>query len=543
MPLLVGDGKTGEDITQNIKTIKVIPLRLHGKNIPKVLEVRGEVYMTKKGFEKLNEDAQKQGKKIFANPRNAAAGSVRQLDSKITATRPLSMYCYEIGDTSEKNFEGSIADTHEKVLTRLHSFGLPVIPFVKIVTGVNDCLKYYEKMLEERDKLPYEIDGLVYKVNKNSLQKELGFVSRAPRWAIAHKFPAAEEVTKINSVDFQVGRTGALTPVARLKPVRVAGALVSNATLHNMDEISRKDIRIGDTVILRRAGDVIPEVVSIVKDKRQSNTEKIELPQVCPVCKSKVICAEGEAVARCTGGLYCSAQRKEAIKHFASRRAMDIDGLGDKIVDQLVQSELVDHVDDLYKLSLDDLSSLVRMGGKSAQNLLDALEKSKQTTLPKFLYALGIREVGEATARNLAMHFNAIDAIKKASEETLQNVGDVGPVVAEYVYIFFREEHNLKIIDSLLKQKIHWPPIEDGDKKAKSLDGEIIVLTGGLDAISRDEAKDILQNLGAHVSGSVSIKTTLVIAGVDPGSKFTKAKELGIKIIDEKQFLNLIGRT
>jgi DNA ligase (NAD+) len=530
-----GDGSVGENVTQNVKTIKSVPLRLRN-DYPKTLEVRGEVFISKAGFEALNVMARKKEEKEFANPRNAAAGSLRQLNSKITASRPLSLYCYEVGKVTE----GALADTHSGILKQLQHFGLPVVPETAVVKDGKGCWQYYEKMGVKRDSLPYDIDGVVYKVNRNDLQKKLGFVSRAPRWAVAHKFPAQEEITVIKAVEFQVGRTGALTPVARLEPVTVGGAIVSNATLHNVGEIERKDIRVGDTVIIRRAGDVIPEVVSVIKERRPKNTKTIVLPNKCPVCGSAIVSPEGEAIARCSGGLYCSAQRKEAIKHFASRKAMDIDGLGDKLVEQLVIVGLIDHVDDLYKLKLEQLAGLERMAEKSAQNLLEALEDSKSTTLPKFLYALGIREVGETTARNLALHFGSLDALGEVDEETLLGVADVGPVVAKQIYTFFRQPHNLQVIDSLLKAGIYWPAISVKPKLSHPLTGKTVVLTGALGSLTREEAKEKLLELGAKVSGSVSKKTDLVVAGEDAGSKLNKALELGVKVIDEKEFLEMV---
>ncbi|OGT21184.1 MAG: DNA ligase (NAD(+)) LigA [Gammaproteobacteria bacterium RIFCSPHIGHO2_02_FULL_42_13] len=528
-----GDGFTGENVTQNIKTIKKIPLKLKVKDYPKILEVRGEVYMPKKGFEELNARARKTGDKIFANPRNAAAGSLRQLDSNITATRPLDFYAYEVGDRTH------LADLHSEILDQLKQWGLPIIEKTAIVKDVKGCLDYYHNIGKQRDQLPYDIDGVVYKVNDHGLQKRLGFVSRAPRFAIAHKFPAQEEMTQIEAVEFQVGRTGALTPVARLTPVNVGGVVVSNATLHNMDEITRKDVQIGDMVFVRRAGDVIPEVVSVIKDKRPKNTHKIILPKTCPICGSRVLLPEGESIARCTGGLYCSAQRKEAIKHFASRKALDIEGLGDKLVDQLVELKLIEHVGDLYHLNVDELAAIDRMGKKSAENLLSALEKSKQTNFARFLYALGIREVGEATAHLLANHFKTLDALKAADAETLLIIHDVGPVAAEHVVNFFKESHNLTIIDELLKAGVSWPKVV-GPKQSTAFAGKTVVLTGTLQSMSRDEAKDKLRALGAHVAGSVSKKTDLVIAGTDPGSKFDNAQKLGVKVIEEDEFILLL---
>ena len=525
-----GDGETGEDVTENVKTIRMVPLKLHGHDFPRVLDVRGEIFMSKKGFEKLNDEAQKKGEKIFANPRNAAAGSLRQLDSHITAKRPLEIYCYGVGVVEGEK----LPVKHSEILKWLAKLGLRVNPLIKVVQGVEGCLNYYKHIGKERDKLPYEIDGVVYKVNSIAEQEKLGFVTRAPRWAIAHKFPAEEVNTKIEAVEFQVGRTGALTPVARLKPVHVRGVTVSNATLHNMDEIERKDIHIGDTVIVRRAGDVIPEVVGVVKERRPKDVKKIILPKHCPICHSEIEHIEDEAVARCTGGLFCPAQRKETIKHFAARRAMDIEGLGDKLVEQLVDTNLISSVADLYDLKLNQLEDLERMGEKSAQNLLDQLEKSKSTTLPRFLFALGIREVGEATAKQLAMHFKRLPNIQSATVEALQGVQDIGPVVAMHIANFFHEPHNRKIINKLIAAGVHWPEIKEN--KNLPLAGSTFVLTGTLNRLSRDEAKEKLEKLGAKVAGSVSNKTTYVVVGVDPGSKYDKAKTLGIKILDEDEF-------
>ncbi len=532
-----GDGQTGENVTQNIKTIYMIPLRLQG-DYPKLLEVRGEVYMPKAGFNALNRQAEAKGEKIFANPRNAAAGSLRQLDSKITASRPLSFFSYDIGVISES----VKMTTHFEVLERLKAWGLPVNDKITLACNIEDCLKYYMKLLSQRDHLDYEIDGVVYKVNDLSLQERLGFVSRAPRWAIAHKFPAQEVITTLNDVEFQVGRTGALTPVARLTPVNVGGVMVSNATLHNMDEIERKDIRIGDKVIVRRAGDVIPEVVCIVKNHRSHDSTAIKLPKKCPVCGSEVIRPEGEAAARCSGGLFCPAQRKEGIKHFASRKAMDIEGLGDKIVEQLVDEGLIEHVDDLYHLTFEQVASLDRMGEKSAENLLNALEKSKETTLPRFLFSLGIREVGEATARHLAYYFETLEVLENATIESLLEVNDIGPVVAKNIQSFFRQKSNVKVIKGLLQAGIHWPAIKKPSKKEQPLKDKTFVITGTLTSFSRDEAKEKLQALGAKVSGSVSQITDYVIAGESPGSKLNKAEKLGVKVLDEKTFLKLIEK-
>lgn len=530
-----GDGRAGENITQNIKTIKSIPLHLQGK-VPEVLEVRGEVFMPKAGFEKLNERQKNKGEKLFANPRNAAAGSLRQLNSKITATRHLDFFAYSHGEISEEQFFVS----HHDMLGKFKILGLPVNPESKTVSDIEACLKYYSALLAKREKLPYEIDGVVYKIDDFAFQDQLGFVSRAPRWAIAHKFPAQEELSEILMVEFQVGRTGALTPVARLKPTFVGGATVSNATLHNMDEIERKDVRIGDVVVIRRAGDVIPEVVSSLKEKRPKNAKKIVLPAHCPVCGSDIVRIEGEAAARCEGGLYCAAQRKEAIKHFASRKALDVEGLGDKLVEQLVDESLVEHVDGIFKLTVEQLSNIDRMAEKSANNLLKSLEKSKSTTFPRFLYALGVREVGEATARNLAMHFGSLGKLRQATEEELLQVNDVGPVVAKHILAFFHQPHNLEVIASLQQSGVRWDDVEINATEAQPLAGYTYVLTGALQQFSRDEVKAALQALGAKVSSSVSAKTTAVIAGSDAGAKLAKAEALGIKILSETDLLSLL---
>ncbi len=525
-----GDGERGEDVTQNIKTIKTVPLRLRGTQIPQVLEVRGEVIMTKKSFEQLNIQAAKKGEKLLANPRNAAAGSLRQLNPRITASRPLEFFAYGLGSV-----EGvTTPDKHYDILQWLKHLGLRVNSLVEVATGKEDCLKYYKRIGNKRAALPYEIDGVVYKVNDIELQKKLGFVTRAPRFAIAHKFPAEETTTVIEDVEFNVGRTGAVTPIARLKPVHVSGVTVSNATLHNMDEIARKDIHIGDTVIVRRAGDVIPEVVSVVKP-RHAQVKKIYLPKYCPVCNSLVEQVEGEAVARCTGELICPAQQKEAIRHFASRRAMNIEGLGDKLVEQLVDTQLIHTIADIYDLTQSQIEELERMGTKSAQNLLEEIEKSKSTTLARFLYALGIREVGEATAKQLAISFKELPALLSATEEALQAVPDVGPVVATHIANFFGELHNRTVINKLLTAGIHWPEIKES--KTLPLAGKTFVLTGTLHQMTRDEAKEKLELLGAKVSGSVSSKTSYVVVGDDPGSKLDKAKELSVPVLDETEFL------
>jgi DNA ligase (NAD+) len=531
-----GDGATGEDVTHNVKTIGAIPLRLTGKGIPKRLEVRGEIYMPLKGFEALNQRQLENNAKTFANPRNAAAGSLRQLDSTITAERPLTMFCYGVGV-----MEGARpAKTHSATLEQLRGWGLRVSDEQAVVKGVKGCETYYEQLLARRDELDYEIDGIVYKVNRHDQQQTLGFVSRAPRWAIAHKFPAQEEMTKLLAIDIQVGRTGALTPVARLEPVAVGGVTVTNATLHNEDEIRRKDVRVGDVVIVRRAGDVIPEVVSSVKSKRKKGARQFKVPTKCPECGSEVVRVEGEAVARCSGGLFCPAQRKESIKHFASRRAMDIDGLGDKLVEQLVDAGMIQDVADLYTLSVEQLTTLERMGEKSATNLVAALEKSKATTLPRFIFSLGIREVGEATARNLAMHFGSLEKIIKATQEQLEEVPDVGPVVAKNIVAFDHQAHNREVIDKLIKAGVHWEDIECKPVGEQPLAGKTIVLTGAL-SMPRNEVKEVLQALGAKVSGSVSKKTAYVIAGSDAGSKLAKAQELGIPVLDENAVKKLLA--
>jgi len=532
-----GDGSTGENITQNIRTIHSIPLKLLGENIPDILEVRGEVFMPKAGFEKLNQTARDNDEKQFANPRNAAAGSLRQLDPKVTAKRPLAMYCYAVGRVDG----GAQLSTHSEMLDQLKQWGLPLCNERQTVNGVQGCLDYFKQMSELRDSLSYEIDGIVYKVNSIKLQKELGFVARAPRWAIAHKFPAQEEITRVNAIEFQVGRTGAITPVARLDPVFVGGVTVSNATLHNMDEVNRKDVRVGDQVIIRRAGDVIPEVVRVVPGSRRLKARKIQLPDVCPVCGSEIEQEEGEAIARCSGGLFCGAQRKESIKHFASRKAMDVDGLGDKLVEQLVDEGCIDHMDDLYTLTVDKISGLERMGEKSATNLIDALQESKHTSLNRFIYALGIREVGEATALTLANHFTTLDAIKAADEESLQKVEDVGPVVAAHIVRFFKQPHNLEVIEKLLNSGIHWDVIEAVVAEEQTLEGKTFVITGTLTEMTRDDAKKALQARGAKVTGSVSKKTNYVVVGDNAGSKATKAEQLGVEMLDETALIKLLN--
>jgi len=532
-----GDGIRGEQITENLRTISNLPLKLHLNDPPPLLEVRGEAFMPKAGFKALNERALAAQQKIFANPRNAAAGSLRQLDSRITASRPLSFFAYSIARIEGSSFNFRL---HSDSLNQLKAWGFPVCPENKCVEGIEGCLDYYKKLQVRRSELPYEIDGVVYKVDDLALQQRLGFVSRAPRWAIAHKFPAEEVLTELIGAEFQVGRTGTLTPVARLTPVLVGGVIVSNATLHNMDEIRRKDVRIGDTVIVRRAGDVIPEVVSVVLQRRPPHTQEISMPKCCPVCDSAIFREEGEAAARCLGGLWCAAQQKEAIRHFASRRAMDIDGLGIKVVDQLVEKGLVKSIADLYQLKVDDIANLERMGVKSAENLIQALEKSKKTTFARFLYSLGIREVGEATAQSLATHFQDLNSLMNAEEEQLQEVADVGPIVAAHILAFFQQAHNREIIERLLAANIEWPAVPKAFARSLALTNQVFVLTGTLTVLTREAAKERLQALGAKVSESVSKKTSFVVVGESPGSKLAKAQSLGVKILNEKQLLEFL---
>ncbi|QFU76079.1 NAD-dependent DNA ligase LigA [Halioglobus maricola] len=531
-----GDGRTGEDITLNVRTIGSIPLRLLGEDYPAVLEVRGEIYMPRAGFEQFNERARSKGEKPFVNPRNAAAGSLRQLDARLTATRPLEMCCYGVGLVEG----GELPDEHAAILDRLGSWGLRTNAETTVVEGIAACERYYDQLALKRDGLAYDIDGIVYKVNRLDLQQKLGFVSRAPRWAIARKFPAQEEMTTLVDVEFQVGRTGAITPVARLEPVFVGGVTVSNATLHNQDEIERLGAMVGDTVVIRRAGDVIPKVVSVVADRRPVDASEIVFPTACPVCGSAVEREQDEAVVRCMGGLVCAAQQKAAIRHFASRRAMDVDGLGDKLVDQMVDEELLENVAGLYHLSRDQLVALERMGEKSADKLLLALEKSKETTLPRFIFALGIREVGEATALSLANHFGTWDALVAASEEALLAVDDVGPVVADHLRQFFDSQDSMAVASALMDAGVHWPVIEVVAAHDLPLAGQTWVVTGKLEAVGRNEAKNLLQSLGAKVAGSVSAKTHCVVAGPGAGSKLTKATELGIDVIDEDAFLTFL---
>ena len=532
-----GDGTTGEDITANVRTIDSVPLRLLGKGYPARLEVRGEVYFARSAFDEMNVEAEKSGKKVFANPRNAAAGTLRQLDSVETARRPLTMYSYSVGIVEG----GELPPTHKEILDRLSVWGLRVNPLIEILVGAEACLGYYERMLAQRASLDYEIDGVVFKVNGIAEQGRLGMLTRTPRWAIAHKFPAEEGVTRLEDVEFQVGRTGAITPVARLKPVQVGGVTISNATLHNMDEIARLGLVVGDEVVVQRAGDVIPKVVGVVSGKRAGKGRPIKLPKTCPACGSGVMQPEGEVIARCTGGLQCSAQRKESIRHFASRLAMDIEGLGDKLVNQLVDEGLIESAADLFKLTENQLVELERMAPRSAGNLLTALEKSKSTTLPRFIYALGIQEVGESTARNLAQHYRDIESLRAADVESLQQVPDVGPIVAEKIAHFFKQKVNNKVIDQLLTQGVHWQE-ETGHANRDSLAGETFVLTGTLTTLTRNEARARLQSLGAKVAGSVSGKTGYVVAGDAAGSKLARAKELGVSIMDENEFLKLLEK-
>jgi DNA ligase (NAD+) len=533
-----GDGTNGEDITQNVRTINSIPLKLMGEGYPDVLEVRGEIYMPKAAFNALNEKARATGDKLFVNPRNAAAGSLRQLDSRITATRQLEMCAYSVGYVEG----GSLPETHYEILQSLKRWGFLINRETKITANIQQAISFYQNIGNKREQLAYDIDGVVIKVNSIALQNQLGFVSRAPRWATAFKFPAQEETTTLIDVEFQVGRTGAVTPVARLQPVFVGGVTVSNATLHNRDEIARLGIKIGDTVIIRRAGDVIPQIVQVVESRRPENARDILFPANCPVCGSPVETIEGEAAARCSGGLICAAQRKEAIKHFASRKAMNIEGLGDKLVEQLVDLDIVKNLADIYQLDLKTLANLDRMGEKSAQNILDALEKSKQTSLPRFIYALGIREVGESTARNLANHFGSFDALASATEEMLLEVKDVGPVCVHFITEFFSSSQNREAIEKLKAGGIQWADIQLKESSELPLSGSTFVLTGSLAQFSREEASAKLIALGAKVSGSVSSKTTAVFAGADAGSKLQKAEALGVPVKDEQALLDLLTR-
>ncbi|MEJ5988957.1 NAD-dependent DNA ligase LigA [Ramlibacter sp. PS3R-8] len=537
-----GDGEVGEEVTQNIRTVGQIPLRL--RDAPAVLEVRGEVFMRRDDFERLNELQREKiakgakNEKTFVNPRNAAAGAVRQLDPGIARQRPLSFFAYGWGEI----VDGPAFETHHEVLMALKAWGFPVAERIAVARGADDLVAYHQAVGRERDALPYDIDGVVYKVNSLALQKRLGFVTREPRWAVAHKYPAQEQLTTVESIDVYVGRTGKLTPVARLQPVFVGGVTVTNATLHNEDEARRKDVRVGDTVIVRRAGDVIPEVVAVVPDKRPPGSQVFTMPRICPVCGSAAVREEGEADYRCTGGLFCSAQRKHAILHFAQRRALDIEGLGEKLVDQMVEAGVIRTLPDLYRLGLANLVALERMGEKSAQNVLAALGKSKRTTLPRFLYGLGIRHVGESTARDLARHFGNLDAIMEASVERLLEVPDVGPIVAESVHAFFQQPHNREVIEQLrVPNGVQWEEGMPAVQAPKPLAGRTVVLTGTLPTLSREEAKEMLEAAGAKVAGSVSKKTDYVVAGAEAGSKLDKARELGVTVLDEEGLRGLLA--
>lgn len=535
-----GDGTLGEDVTHNIRTIRSIPLQLQGEGWPQLLEVRGEVFMSKAALQQINHAQQKKGAKLFANPRNAAAGSLRQLDPAITAQRPLSFFCYGWGALSEDS-----PQSYSEMLSRFKRWGLPTNPLAQQVSGLQGLVDYYHELAHQRDQLDYDIDGIVYKVDAIAWQDKLGFTSKFPRWAIARKFPAQEVWTPLLGIDIQVGRSGALTPVARLEPVSVGGVVVANATLHNLDEIERKDVRIGDQVIVRRAGDVIPEVVGPVLSLRPAHTEKFVMPKTCPECGSDVVKEEDKAVYRCTGGLFCPAQRKRALMHFVSRKAMDIQGLGTRLIEQLVDSELVQHPDDFYSLTLQDLLPLERMGQKSAQKLLDAIEVSKSTRLARFIYALGIPEVGEVTAKQLAQYFVTFTALRQAQQEELLAVSDVGEIVANHVVQFFQQAHNNEVIDALLAQGVHWPD-ESGAQTAPPSDDSVFyqktcVLTGSLQQMTRDQAKQALVDLGAKVLSSVSAKTDFVIAGDKAGSKLSKAESLGVTVMTEQEFIALLG--
>jgi DNA ligase (NAD+) len=533
-----GDGERGEDVTANARTIRTIPLKLRGGGWPQVLEVRGEIFMTAAGFERLNQTQAASGEKLFSNPRNAAAGGMRQLDPKITASRPLTMYCYGLGEMDE----GAGPDKHAELYVWLASFGLPVSPEVRVVRGATGCTDYYRAISERRESLGYEIDGVVYKVNSIAQQVRLGFVSRAPRFAIAHKFPAEQARTMVEAIEVQVGRTGAVTPVARLAPVHVGGVIVTNATLHNRDEIERKDVRAGDTVVVRRAGDVIPQVVSVVIEARPAVSEPYVFPGVCPECQSPLSRPDGEAVTRCTGGWICPAQRKEAIRHFASRRALDIEGLGDKLVSQLVDAQLIASAADVFDLSISKVSALERMAAKSASNLVAAIAKARDTTLPRFLFALGIPDVGESTALALARHFGELEPLMAADVGALEAVPDVGPIVAGHVYAYFRDARSIAMVRGLQDAGVRWDPIEvAASGAAGSLEGKTFVLTGTFETMKRTEAKAALTAMGAKVSGSVSAKTDFLIAGASAGSKLTKAQELGVTVLEEDALADILS--
>jgi DNA ligase (NAD+) len=541
-----GDGEVGEDVTHNVRTIRQIPLRLPA-DAPPVLEVRGEVYMRRDDFDALNERQRSKiaagvkGEKTFVNPRNAAAGAVRQLDSGIAAQRPLSFFAYGLGEITPPEQGGPAFETHHAILMQLKAWGFPVAEQTTVATGVDALIAFHQKMGESRDQLPYDIDGVVYKVNSLALQRQLGFVTREPRWAVAHKYPAQEQLTTVLAIDVQVGRTGKLTPVAKLAPVFVGNVTVTNATLHNEDEARRKDVRVGDTVIVRRAGDVIPEVVAVLPEKRVADAPQFTMPRICPVCGSSAVREEGEVDYRCTGGLFCGAQRKQAILHFAQRRAVEVEGLGDKLVEQLVDAGVVNTLPDLYKLGFTAFAQLDRMADKSAKNIVDALEKSKSTTLPRFLFGLGIRHVGEATAKDLARHFGQLDRIMDASVEQLLEVNDVGPVVAQSIRTFFDQPHNREVVEQLRACGLHWEEGEPAAQAPKPLAGKTFVLTGTFPTMSRDQAKDLLEAAGAKVAGSVSKKTDYVVAGAEAGSKLEKAQALGVDVLDEAGMLALLN--
>ncbi len=535
-----GDGESGEDVTQNIRTLGQIPLRLPN-DAPAVLEVRGEVYMRRDDFERLNEQQRAKGEKTFINPRNTAAGALRQLDPAIAAQRPLRFFAYGLGECTPPEQGGPVWQSHYELLQTLKNWGFPVASQVERALGATKLIAYHARIAALRDSLPFDIDGVVYKLNSLALQRQLGFVSREPRWAVAHKYPAQEELTTVLAIDVQVGRTGKLTPVAKLAPVFVGGVTVTNATLHNEDEARRKDVRVGDTVVVRRAGDVIPEVVSVLAQKRVADAQPFTMPHTCPVCGSAALREEGEADYRCTGGLFCSAQRKQAILHFAQRRAVEVEGLGDKLVEQLVDAGIVKTLPDLYRLGLMALANLDRMADKSAQNLLEALQKSKQTTLPRFVFGLGIRHVGEATAKALARHFGQLDAIMNASEAQLLEVTDVGPIVALSIVTFFAQAHNREVVEQLRACGLQWQEGEPAPRTALPLAGKTFVITGSLPTLSREQAKELLEAAGAKVAGSVSKKTDYVVAGAEAGSKLDKAQALGVAVLDEAGLLALLA--
>ena len=534
-----GDGEVGEEVTQNIRTIGQIPIHLSA-SVPEVLEVRGEVYMRRDDFESLNDKQREKGLKTFVNPRNAAAGAVRQLDPAIAAQRPLSFFAYGLGEVTPPEQGGPFFETHFELLQTLKAWGFPVSDLVQVAQGAPDLIAYYESIGRKRDSLGFDIDGVVYKVNSLALQWRMGFVTREPRWAVAHKFPAQEQITTVLGIEVQVGRTGKLTPVARLAPVFVGGVTVTNATLHNEDEARRKDVRVGDSVVVRRAGDVIPEVVAVLPEKRQPDAQQFTMPLQCPVCGSTAVREEGEVDHRCSGGLFCSAQRKQSILHFAQRRAVEVEGLGEKLVDQLVDANIIRTLPDLYRLGLTALASLARMADKSAQNIVVALEKSKQTTLPRFLFGLGIRHIGEATAKELARHFGNLDAIMDASEEQLLAVADVGPTVAHSLRTFFDQAHNREVVAQLRACGVHWEEGAPAERAAQPLAGMTLVLTGTLPTLSRDQAKDLIEAAGGKVAGSVSKKTSYVVAGAEAGTKLDKARELGLAILDETGLKDLL---